>query len=420
MSYKDWKEVTLEDVCDFGSDRIEITKITEQNYMSTENMLPNKGGITVASSLPSAKTVSKYEISDVLISNIRPYFKKIWLATNSGGSSNDVLILKNKDNSKLSNKYLYYYLSKDDFFNYVTASAKGTKMPRGDKGAIMKYKIKLPPLVEQKAIANILSSLDDKIETNNQINKELEEMAQVIFKRWFVDFEFPNEEGKPYKSGGGKVVESELGMIPVGSEIKKIEDLPITVSDYVANGSFKSLKENVSIYEEENYALFVRNTDLKCNFQSHTRYVDKNSYEFLNKTKLYGGEVIISNVGDVGSVYLCPYFKIPMSLGNNVIMINSNNSSYNIFIYRLFKSHYGQGLIEGITGGSAQPKFNKTDFRNLKIVMPSNQLLNDYNAIASDLETKILENNSQNKTLAYIRDTLLPKLMSGEIHVSVE
>lgn len=285
--------------------------------------------------------------------------------------------------------------------------------------SLKKIHVPLPTLGEQKAIANILSTLDDKIEVNNKINQKLEEMAQTIFKQWFIDFDFPNEEGKPYKSSGGEVVESELGMIPKGWEVKSIGELPITVTDYVANGSFKSLKENVTLYEEENYALFMRNTDLKCKFSSDKKFVDEHSYNFLGKSKLFGGEIIISNVGDVGSVYMCPLFDRPMTLGNNVIMINTkkNNIDLNKYLFRLFKSYLGQHLISSITGGSAQPKFNKTDFRNIKIAMPKDDIINIYNKALEKVENKMLKIDIENRKISTLRDTILPKLMSGEIRV---
>ncbi|MGI6428482.1 MAG: restriction endonuclease subunit S [Syntrophomonadaceae bacterium] len=114
------------------------------------------------------------------------------------------------------NKFLYYNLSFDGFFDYSMSTSKGTKMPRGDKSALMNYIVPLIPLSEQKSIAATLSCLDDMIELNNRTNQILEEIAQAIFKSWFIDFEFPNEDGEPYKSSGGEMVESELGEIPKG------------------------------------------------------------------------------------------------------------------------------------------------------------------------------------------------------------
>ncbi|MBS4536780.1 restriction endonuclease subunit S [Clostridium sp. D2Q-14] len=283
---------------------------------------------------------------------------------------------------------------------------------------VKNYTINLPPLSEQKAIANILSTLDEKIEINNQINKKQEEMAQEIFKHWFVDFEFPNEDGQPYKSSGGEMVESELGMIPKGWEVKKLLELNLFTSDYVANGSFKSLKDNVTLSEEQEYAVFIRNTDLKNKFKSGMKYVDKHSYEFLSKTKLYGDEVIISNVADVGSVYLCPELEMPMTLGNNVIMLKSEiNSRLNYYFYRLFKSKYGQYMLKTITSGSAQMKFNKTDFRNLKIAFPNDSILNEFLNIENAIENSEHKYDEENRKLQNLRDTLLPKLMSREIRV---
>ena len=318
-----------------------------------------------------------------------------------------------------TNDFVYYLLK--NMIGNIQQNTHGSVFNTITRDTFGILKANLPPLEEQKAIAHILSTLDDKIEVNNQINKTLENMTQTIFKQWFVDFEFPNEDGEPYKSSGGEMIESELGMIPKGWEVKTILDMDLIVTDYVANGSFKALKENVTLYEEHNYAIFMRNTDLKCNFNSGMKYVDRHSYDFLKKSRLYGGEVIISNVGDVGSVYLCPYFDQPMTLGNNVIMVKAEkNPTWNYFVYRLFNSREGQGMIDSITGGSAQPKFNKTDFRNLKVVIPSEMFINSYMKTLSSIEDCILLNDKQNSELIKIRDSLLPKLMSGEIRVPLD
>lgn len=168
---EDWKECKLGDVCSYSKERINISKLNNENYISTENMLPNRGGITKATTLPTAEFTPSFEKKDTLVSNIRPYFKKIWKAEFSGGCSADVLVFK--ANEKVSKDYLYYILADDEFFKYSMATSKGTKMPRGDKLAIMNYPILLPNLATQQKIAQILSSLDDKIELNNKINDNL-------------------------------------------------------------------------------------------------------------------------------------------------------------------------------------------------------------------------------------------------------
>lgn len=318
-----------------------------------------------------------------------------------------------------SNDFIYYLLKYK--IREIKQNIHGSVFDTITRNTFDVLTAKIPNIKEQKAIANILSTLDEKIETNNKINKKLEEMAQALFKHWFVDFEFPDENGKPYKSSGGEMVDSELGMIPRGWEVKKIVDLDIFISDYVANGSFKTLKDNVNITDSNGYAVFIRNTDLKSKFASGMKFVDKHSYDFLAKTKLYGNEVIISNVGDVGSVYLCPNLGRPMTLGNNVILLKSEKDpKENYFYYRLFKSNLGQHLISTITSGSVQLKFNKTDFRNLKIIYPNRNLLEKYLDLESSIEKKIQLNNKESSKLINIRNAILPKLMSGEIRVPLD
>lgn len=222
---EEWKECKLKDICDYGKDRTEVSSLDNSTYISTENMLPNRAGVTTATTLPTGELTPSFEIDDTLVSNIRPYFKKIWKATFSGGCSADVLVFKAKEN--VSKEYLYYVLADDEFFKYSMATSKGTKMPRGDKTSIMNYPVKLPPLPTQQKIAAILSSLDDKIELNNKINTNLEQQAGALFKNWFVDFE-------PF---GGKM--------PEGWKVGKLED----IADYY-NGYAFSSKELLNEPEE--------------------------------------------------------------------------------------------------------------------------------------------------------------------------
>jgi len=319
--------------------------------------------------------------------------------------------------------FLRYYLTSPKMQSYMLSLAQsgGTRNAL-TKGMIENFVVPKPDVKEQKEIADILSNLDSKISLNSEMNETLEAIGKTIFRRWFVDFEFPNEEGKPYKSSGGEMTyDEESGRDkPKEWETKKIGAIEVTVTDFVANGSFASLKNNVRITETEDFALFIRNIDLKNDFSTR-RYVTESAYKFLSKSQLHGGEVIISNVGDVGSVYLCPFFKKPMTLGNNIILIRSNGKrNFNYYLYHLFKSKIGQNLIESITTGSVQMKFNKTDFRNLNVFIPERKLLEKFNGLIESLWRKIRANKENTSVIQTIRDSLLPKLMSGKIRVPVQ
>lgn len=165
MKYK------LSSLCEYRKGKVSVDRLSKDTYISTENMLPNKGGVVRATSMPTTSQTQEYKKNDVIVSNIRPYFKKIWLAEYDGGCSNDVLVFKaNQDTDK---GFLYYVLADDSFFNYAMATSKGTKMPRGDKISIMEYEVPHYDIEEQKKIACILCMLDEKIKINNRINKNL-------------------------------------------------------------------------------------------------------------------------------------------------------------------------------------------------------------------------------------------------------
>ena len=286
--------------------------------------------------------------------------------------------------------YVYFVFKSSTFKRYLQYGANGTTIKNVPLSAIRNYEISIPSKRNQDKIVKILKNIEDKIKLNNKINNNLLQLCKYKY----------DELNKNYDNW----------------KSVKINELNLEVTDYVANGSFKSLADNVTLYDEKEYALYVRNTDLKVNFTDKRKYVDQKSYEFLKKSKLKGGELIISNVGDVGSVFICPHLNVPMTLGSNVIMLyETDNHYYNYFLYFFFTSIYGQYMIEGITGGSAQPKFNKTDFRNMEINIPELDELDRFNEEIDPIYKKYELNIKENEKLSELRDTLLPKLMNGEI-----
>lgn len=150
---------------------MDVADLTTETYISTENMLPNKSGVVNATSFPTVDFTQAYEKEDILVSNIRPYFKKIWKAKFNGGCSNDVLVFTAKEN--VDSDFLYYVLANDEFFAYAMATSKGTKMPRGDKKSIMQYEVPCYDIEIQKKIVSLLKAIDEKIELNNAINNNL-------------------------------------------------------------------------------------------------------------------------------------------------------------------------------------------------------------------------------------------------------
>ena len=186
-------------------------------------------------------------------------------------------------------------------------------------------------------------------------------------------------------------VSSPWGLLPEGWKLSTIKNEMIVVTDYVANGSFASLAENVQYYNTENYAILIRLVDYNNNFSGEFVYVNEHAYNYLSKSKLYGDEIIISNVGaNVGTVFKCPNLKKPMTLGPNSIIVKLNGN--NDFYYYWFKSRYGKHCIDSIVSGSAQPKFNKTHFKEMAIPVPPIKEQQKIASILSSLDSKI-ENN---------------------------
>ena len=172
----------------FSTTRVNSSELNEGNYISTENMLQDYQGIVDAKSVPEDVNVISFYCGDILISNIRPYLKKVWKATYNGGCSSDVFVLKANDN--IESDYLHYVIANDKFINFVMSGAKGVKMPRGDKNQMKTYSLSLPQIQEQKKIGKMLSLLDERIATQNKIIDKLQSLIKGIAHK-------VSKQGKP-------------------------------------------------------------------------------------------------------------------------------------------------------------------------------------------------------------------------------
>lgn len=357
---------------------------------------------------------TKFRNGDTIMARITPCLengKTAQVSILNGGEvgfgSTEYIVFRAKEG--IADKdYLYYLVCSPEVREPAIKSMVGSSgRQRVQTDVVKNLEIDVPPLVEQEKIGSFLKAFDDKIALNDRINKNLEQQAVVLFRSWFTTFCLSSNRPR---------VNSEFGEIPEDFAVVKVGSLPMLVTDYVANGSFASLKANVNLYQEPNYAYFIRNTDLKSG--SFSVFVDQHSYEFLSKSTLYGGEIIISNVGDVGSVFLCPKLDGRMTLGNNIIMLRPEDDHLRYYLYIWFKYLQGQALIQGIKGGSAQPKFNKTDFKNTSVLIPPKDILTRFHETVAPMFEMISQRQTEIAYLADLRDTLLPKLMSGEIDVS--
>ncbi|MEA3443860.1 MAG: restriction endonuclease subunit S [Bacteroidota bacterium] len=308
------------------------------------------------------------------------------------------------NNTLINYEFLFYFFkSKYGQFQILKYESQvGVPSISNPLTSLKEIEVPVPPLPVQKAIAEVLSSLDDKIDLLHRQNKTLEQMAETLFRQWFV----PARAGEPH--AGGEEAKEDW-------EKTKVKDFDVIVTDYVANGSFASLAENVNYKSEPDYAILIRLTDYNHSFNNDFVYVDKRAYDFLEKSKLQGGEIIISNVGAYsGTVFKCPKLNRPMTLGPNSIVLKSE---FNNYFFLLFRSTYGKFILDGIISGSAQPKFNKTAFRNIYLQYPSIEYISKFEKTVKPYFEKIDFNSIQIRTLEKTRDTLLPKLMSGEVRV---
>ena len=373
----------LTDICEYRKGKVNVSNLTLKTYISTENMLPDKAGVLEANSLPSTALVQEYKENDILVSNIRPYFKKIWQAKYDGGCSNDVLVFQG--NLNVDKDFLYYILANDDFFAYSMAISKGTKMPRGDKKSIMQYELQLFDIKIQKRIASILKVLDKKIELNNAINKNLLQQSLYIFETLI------NSTSKDGCIGDYCTLKSGFAF-----KSKWWQDSGIPV-------------------------IKIGSINQDCLNLSNCSHVSEDKISLAKDFIVSGGDLLIAMTGaTIGKFTMVPKMHKTILVNQRVgkFFLGENPINKIPFIYCTLKQPEIISEIINRGQGSAQPNISASDIMSIPCVIPKTDEINNFNLQTAPMFELIINNQFENLILAKTRDLLLPRLMSGEIDIS--
>ena len=410
--------VQLKEAVNYSEDRINIDSVTLENFVTTDNLLQNKLGLTTAVNLPPQEgRLPSFNSDNILVANIRPYLKKIWFSNRNGGCSADVLVFTVKN--EYDPKFVYYSMYRDDFFNHMMRGAKGTKMPRGDKNQIMEFTLPNFKKSIQKKISAVLSSLDAKIELNNRINVELEAMAKTLYDYWFVQFDFPISKeqakamgkpeltGKPYKSSGGKMAYNDTlkREIPLGWMVKELGTILKTSLGGTPSTGEPSYWDAADI-PWLNSGEIANFPVIKSEEHITQRGIDNSAAELLPK-----GSVVISIVR-----YIRPsILGIDSATNQSVVGIYENKDIKNSFIYPCLVREVPRYMA--IRTGAQQPHINKRVVDLSQVLLPEKDILQNYYCIVDPLYKEILTKGFENQQLTQLRDWLLPMLMNGQVTV---
>ncbi|MEO6833398.1 MAG: restriction endonuclease subunit S [Chitinophagaceae bacterium] len=375
MSFSEWKTYKLGEIAQLRKEQV-LPKGKEQPYIGLEHIEQQTLRlIGVGSSNDVISNKFQFRKGDILYGKLRPYFRKVYQPKFDGVCSTDIYVIKNK--SGIDGKFLFYIAATEDFTQIANSGSTGTRMPRADWNQLKASEWLVPSIKTQEQIGSILSSLDDKIELNRQTNQTLETMAQALFKEWFVNFNFPGSIGK--------MVDSELGMIPNGWKVGNVGDL----------------------FELQ------RGFDLPTTTRTDGKYpvIAASGFNgFHNEFKINAPGITTGRSGVLGNVFYVQEDFWPL---NTSLFIKEFKKATPLFAF-----HILQRLdLKSLNGGSAVPTLNRNEVHKLVTVIPEQEVIQLFEKIIKPTFELIFSNEKQIQVLTRLRDSLLPRLMKGEIVV---
>ncbi|WP_000047710.1 restriction endonuclease subunit S [Helicobacter pylori] len=384
---------TLQDYATLINDTIQSNEIN--HYITTDNMCQNLGGIDTFKNIniPQGK-VRSFQKDDILLSNIRLYFRKVYRAKQKGGCSSDVLVFRAKH---IDSATLFAILSSQIFTDYACSGSQGSKMPRGNKTHMMDFKI---PTINF-TIAKIFNSIQNKIENNHKINELLHKILELLYEQYFVRFDFLDENNKPYQTSGGKMKFSkELNrLIPNDFEVKTLGELITWIS-----GS--QPPKSCHIYEhKEGYIRFIQNRDYSSN--DYITYIPISK----NNKICYQYDIMIDKYGEAGAVR----FGLQGAYNVALSKISVLNQSMQEYIRSYLNSKPIKKYLSNACMASTRSSLNENHIYSLMLPIPPINLLQKYEKIAKNIITAIIKNNQSTQTLTALRDFLLPLLLKQQV-----
>ncbi len=321
-------------------------------------------------------------------------------------NTNQALAIIRLDKRKALPNFVDYFMRQKTFFNYVNSSTGQSAQPNINLEEIGNLIINLPSIEIQTKVTSILSSIDEKINNNLKTNQTLEEIARTLFKEWFVNFNYPNADG------GRK--HSEFGEIPNNWKVAGIGEVC-----YVQNGyAFKS-----NDFKEDGEVGIIKIKNINGNVVDieKTDFVDTNVIGRLDKKfKVESGSLLIAMTGaEVGKIGLVPLTEKNIWLNQRVGMFKEKIAFGNLFMYLLLSSDTYYTAIQNSALGSAQPNISASAIESIRAIIPTSDLIEQFGKIVNPMFEKMLDNLAENETLKITRDSLLPKLMTGEIDVNI-
>lgn len=419
-----WSTMSLGDCAILSHQTILPSDAVGLPYIGLEHIAKDQMhliGTGKASDVSSVKI--RFDCKDILFGKLRPYFRKIIMAPFEGICSTDIWVIKSREG--VDQSFLFYCLASKSFIDFATRSSDGTRMPRAKWDYVSQYKIQIPSLSEQQAIAHVLESLDNKIELNSQMSETLEEMAQALFKSWFVDFDpvrakmegrdtdLPKHIADLFPN---RLVGSELGEIPEGWKVSTIgNELAELISGSRPRGG--AVEVGVPSIGAEN-VIGLGQYDY-----SKEKYIPTDFFPRLRSkgADVRSGDVLLYKDGaHIGrkTYFDCDFPHSLCAVNEHVFILRLQKSEAQRYLFFWLDQDWITQEIISLNSNSAQPGINKTGVRQLPVVVPSSELLTEFDNRVACLTSRLFTNLKIASTLAALRDALLPKLVSGELKTS--
>ncbi len=425
----EWLVVPFGNLAELVRDTVAPADVPNQLYVGLEHI--GEGSLRLIG-FGTAEDVSSqkfyFKEGDILFGKLRPYFRKLIRAPFDGICSTDIWVVRPCQG--IDRDFLFYLMASDIFIEPIVRASTGTRMPRAQWEYAASVKLPYPPLPEQRAIARVLGALDDKIELNRRMNETLEQLARALFKAWFVDFEpvrakqngrwrrgesLPGMPAHLYDLFPDRLVDTEIGEIPEGWEMST---LGYILTELVSGGRPRggAVESGIPSVGAEN-VIGLGKYDY-----SKEKFIPEDFFDSLKArgADVRNGDVLLYKDGaQIGrKTYFDDGFPHPVcAVNEHVFILRTGRTWLQRYLYFWLDQDWMTNEIIALNSNSAQPGINQAGVRSLPILLPDNRVIQAFDELIAPLTGKIFRNCHQSRTLAALRDTLLPKLITGELRV---